>query len=116
MPKQDLVQPSSKREGSSRQSLAGIPLGLPALNALLRAVLPDLAYAAMSQGNAAGIAFSWLSISTAVAAETPQLSWQDVANIRILQNWSSYLAYGKPRAFISRVGRPQFSYVLLPCG
>lgn len=48
MPKQDLVHVHLEREGSSRQSPAGTPLGLPALNALSRALLPDLAHAAMS--------------------------------------------------------------------
>lgn len=57
----------------SGQPPAGLPLVSAAVDALSRALLPILAPAAKGQGDAAGIAFSWLSSSMAAAAEISQV-------------------------------------------
>ena len=57
----------------SGQPPAGLPLVSAAVDALSRVLLPILAHAAKGQGDAAGIAFSWLSSSMAAAAEISQV-------------------------------------------
>ena len=57
----------------SGQPPAGLPLVSAAADALSRALMPVLAHAARGQGDTAGIAFSWLSSSTAAAAEVSQV-------------------------------------------
>ena len=57
----------------SAQPPAGLPLVSAAADALARALMPVLAHTARGQGDTAGVAFSWLSSSTAAAAEVSQV-------------------------------------------
>ena len=53
---------------------AGLPLVSASVDALSRVLLPVLEHAARGQGDAPGVAFSWLCASMAAAAEISQVS------------------------------------------
>ncbi len=77
----------------SSQPPAGLPVVSAAADALSRALMPVLAHVARGQSDTAGVAFSWLSSSTAAAAEVSQVRALARTNISIAYCHPPYMAH-----------------------